>query len=89
MSDQALNAYLESLDQPPEEIVEVEKGYLEYLEQQIETLQGLAIPIARIIKPGRHRLAIIIDEETSDREKDDLIAFYEEFGRTREDDAGK
>ena len=32
MSDQALNAHLDSLDQTPEEMVEVEKGYLEFLE---------------------------------------------------------
>ena len=32
MSDQALDAYLNRIDQPPEEMVEVEKGYLEFLE---------------------------------------------------------
>ena len=58
-------------------------------EQQIEKLHSLAIPIAQIIKPGRHRLSIVIDEETSDREKDALIAFYDEFKLTGEDEARK
>ena len=33
MSDEALNAHLERISGPPEEMVEVEKGYLEYLEE--------------------------------------------------------
>lgn len=55
------------------------------LESQYDGLRSLAIPIAQIIKPGRHRLSIVIDEETSDREKDALVAFYEEFKLTGEE----
>jgi|GEM_PF-6712939 len=58
------------------------KQKIDQLEEEIETLRKLAIPMAQIIKPGRHRLSIVIDEETSDREKDALIAFYDEFKLT-------
>ena len=53
----------------------------------LKKLHSLAIPVAQIIKPGRHRLAVVIDEETSDIEKDALIAFYEEFRFKKEEQA--
>jgi len=35
MSDEALNAHLERMSEPPEEMVEVVKGYFEYLEASL------------------------------------------------------
>jgi len=39
MSEQALDAHLERISNQPEEMVEVEKGYLEYLESENTTLK--------------------------------------------------
>ena len=39
MSEQALDAHLEQWEQRPEEMVEVERGYLEWLEGRVEQLK--------------------------------------------------
>ena len=38
MSEQALDAHLEQWEQRPEEMIEVERGYLEWLEGRVEQL---------------------------------------------------
>jgi len=40
MTEQALDDHLKRMSQPPEETVEVEKGYLEYLEEENAKLKG-------------------------------------------------
>jgi len=39
MSEQALDAHLEQWEQRPEEMIETEKGYLEWLEERIAQLE--------------------------------------------------
>jgi len=39
MSEQALDAHLEQWEQRPEEMIETEKGYLEWLEKRIAQLE--------------------------------------------------
>jgi len=40
MSEQALDAHLEQWEQCPEEMIEVERGYFEWLEGRVEQLEG-------------------------------------------------
>jgi len=42
MSEKALDAHLERMSEPPEEMVEVEKSYLEYLESDNKALKEYA-----------------------------------------------
>ena len=59
------------------------------LEARIEALDGLMrfIPtIAHIVRAGHHRLAKVIDEETTDEEKVALIGFEEEVAALRSEE---
>ena len=59
---------------------------LDTLEAHIEELDGLMrfIPtIAHIVRAGHHRLAKVIDEETTDEEKVALTGFEEEVAALR------
>ena len=58
------------------------------LEARIEALDGLMrfIPtVAHVVRAGHHRLAKVIDEETTDEEKVALVGFEEEAAALAEE----
>ena len=66
----------------PEAALQAYEAEVTRLKARIEALDGLmrfAPTVAHIVRAGHHRLAKIIDEETTDEEKTALIGFEEEL----------